>query len=178
MLALNLLPWRDIERTQRKTYWQRFILSMLVSGIIFLIGLHCILAYFIVLKEKELRAVKIETEQQAKWLQPIKNKQVLAVIYHHALQMFSQEKKKQNQLLDWFNLLIQTTPQGVSFTELQYHDKGICLLGDAHSAADLSQFIAVLTKHRLFKKVQLEKFKKERDAAVLHFKITLEGSAP
>lgn len=177
MLALNLLPWRDTERAQRKKYWRHFILLMLVSGVVFLIGLHFILAYCIVLKEKEVHALKKAAEQRIEWLQPIKNQQVLVVIYHQALQLFAKEKSKQNQLLDWFNLLIQATPQGVSFTELQYRDKKIILLGDAHSAADLSQFITLLTKHGLFKKVQLEKFKKDRDAALLHFKMTLEGPA-
>lgn len=153
--SINLLPWRDMQREQRRRFFfikllGVFLLSSLVLGTVYGV-LQSKLSY------QEARNVRLQKEinQLNQVLSDFSAKKVARDKLQHRLELVNALQKQRNNPTLLLNLLPKITPDGVVLDGVSLQDNRVTIEGRSHTNAKLASLLANLERSDEVSDVQI-----------------------
>lgn len=153
--SINLLPWRDMQREQRRRlffikFLAVFLLSLLVLGTVYGV-LQSKLSY------QEARNVRLQKEinQLNQVLSDFSAKKVARDKLQHRLELVNALQKQRNNPTLLLNLLPKITPDGVVLDGVSLQDNRVTIEGRSHTNAKLASLLANLERSDEVSDVQI-----------------------
>jgi type IV pilus assembly protein PilN len=174
-MQVNLLPWRELKRRQKK---KLVILFWVISGIFAVLTL-CLLNWLVLNKitNQIMRNHMLQQEieifdhqiKKIKGLEQIKRKLISRMSWIYTLQL------KRPMMAHLFDELVKVTPLGIFLTKIVGKNNRITLSGYAQSNGYVSKLIKNMEHNEWIHNLNLNEIKnrnKEHQVAANEFKVT------
>lgn len=155
MTSINLLPWREALKKQRK---QQFLTSLGAAGGIagaIVLGVHVQIATQMSYQESRNTYMQQQIERVERQIKEIdaieKEKQRLLA----RMNVIQQLQLGRPQIVHVFDELVRTLPDGVFLTSIKQNGSGLALQGQAQSNARISAYMRNLDASEWFSNPQL-----------------------
>lgn len=149
-MHINLLPWREQERKQKKIRFGLSIISTILLAIIMIIVLHIYFRYLIGYQQQRNKYLQAVIDQERIYLKVLnKQKQHLTII-DNDLNFIIGLRDSSYDAVRILDTLAKVVPDGVSFLSVVRDGKGIVINGIAKSDLQVTQFMENITKSEIF----------------------------
>lgn len=141
MTNINLLPWREEAREQRK---RDFVITLFVCLLLLAAGLSVWYWYHIDLiayQKQRNNFLRTELKQVNQALQEIKHLEKMQQALVERMQVVSDLQFKRPLSVHLLDELVNALPEGIQLTELVQEDNSITLTGRAESNARVSSLM-------------------------------------
>lgn len=141
MAHINLLPWRETQRKERK---RKFGFQLL--GVVFVAGLCALYWHMLVQQKIEYQSsrnalIKAEISQVDKKIVEIKDIEKRRAQLISRMNIIQDLQVSRPQIVHLFDELVEVIPDGAYLVQLQQKGKGITVKGRAQSNARVSSYM-------------------------------------
>lgn len=175
MTQINLLPWREAQREEQK---KQFLIEIGISAAITLaivFVIHMALQGRMSYRQSKVTFLQTGIQQQTTQLDTLKeNKEEVIKLYDQLL--FLTDLKQSNfDQINFYNKLIQLTPENVILLKLVTDNRQFVVDGLAKSNLEITQFSKNLSAIEEFKDTELNQIlvKQQGNAKVKYFQLII-----
>ncbi|HEY0721231.1 MAG TPA: PilN domain-containing protein [Gammaproteobacteria bacterium] len=150
MAHINLLPWREELRKQRKRDFFIAIGSAAFAMVLVVIALHFYYSALIDNEESRISYMQAEiksVEAKIKEIDELEKKKAQLIA---RMQVIDQLQKNRPEVVHMFDELVRLVPEGMTLTNMVQKDRMITLEGDAQSNARVSALMRALDASEWF----------------------------
>jgi type IV pilus assembly protein PilN len=165
MVCINLLPWREELRLQRK---QRFFISLggfAVVVIFFIILIHTQIAYLIAEQKSGNVYLQTEIEKVNQQITQIEALQVQRELFMSRINLIYRLQQEHSVLVYVLEDLVNVVPADVYLTEIKRTGETILLTGKAKSNAQISLLMHQIRQASWLTQPVLLEIKKNEDGS-------------
>lgn len=174
MARINLLPWREAERTRRQQeFGMMVLLGVLLTGLA-IFGIHMQFQSMISAQNKRNAYLKQEiavVEQQIREIQDLdKTKQNLLA----RMNVIQELQSSRPQIVHLFDEVVSIMPDGVYLTSLKQEGNQVSFEGQAQSNARVSSMMRNIDDSEWLSRPKLDfiESKEQTGTGYSHFKLT------
>lgn len=159
MMTINLLPWREQIREQRKKEFVGLLFLAAIIGVVIIIISYFPVAHLIGSQQQRIDYLQQAITQEKNNLDALKTvtaqkKQIVEQI--NLIQGLQNDRFRLVQLLD---LLVRMVPNDAYLTRIEQQNNEILLEGRAITNAPITELIKNLNNAHLFKNISLSEIK-------------------
>ena len=162
MININLLPWREKKRARvKKQFKLQFIITLIVI-IVLAIGLHVWLAIQLSQQQARNQFLQQTTQGYDQKIQAIGKLQRLKKEISDRINIIYYLQARRAFAVFLFIDFVNTTPDGVYFTEIVSKDNVLNIIGKADSNAQVSQLMRNISESPLLQDAKLGSIKTDK----------------
>lgn len=155
MIQINLLPWREQERKNKKIRFHLAILITLSLALFCLIITHLYLNTLITTQQQRNTYLQTQLEKEKIILSSLNKKQQQQKNMHSELHFIMSLRQISYQAVRLLDTLVRVIPEGISINKIVRNGNTVVLLGKAQSNLQVTLLIKNMTKTLIFKQPEL-----------------------
>ena len=162
MTKINLLPWRDALRQERK---KQLTLAVIIAALFAIIVVYLVLQLInnqIDIQQERNRFLNVEIaslDQQIIDIQRLDNEKKRLIQQMDIIQRLQSSRPRVIKILDAFSKVV---PKGVTLTKIERKGESITVKGLAQSSARISVFMRQIEQHPIFDVSDLQIVQREQ----------------
>jgi len=156
MPRINLLPWREGQRKERKV---AFTVALLVAAVAAGVAAFAVyLAYGSMIEAQEARNEKLRTEIKAvdKQIEEINNLENAKQKFIARMHIIEELQRSRPEIVHVFDEIVRTLPEGVYLTSVKQNNTKLRFEGVAQSSTRVSSFMRNIDASDWLKNPELE----------------------
>jgi len=176
MARINLLPWREAERTRRQREFVAMVAIGLAATIVMGMALHFHVNGLISLQQGRNQFLKNEIkllDQQIAEIQELEKTKANLLARMNVIQQLQESRP---EVVHLFDELVIGIPDGVYLTKITQTGRSVVLEGRAQSNARVSAFMRTIEASKWIGKpfLMLIEHKETTDTGLSHFRLRFE----
>lgn len=172
--ALNLLDWRSLRRMQEQQRLRRQLQRGLLAALFLLLLVYGGLQLLIEQQGQQQALLHKQLRQQEQQLQAHYRHAEQARRWRLQLQQIEALRRQRELPGLWLEVLEQSLPPTLRWSELQQTADGLLLKGQAQDAAQLGDYLQALQQSAVFAQVQLQAQQSEAQGGLQRFVLFLQ----
>lgn len=165
MTSINLLPWREALKKQRKQQFMTSLAAAAGVAALIVLGVHMRVAGQMDYQEARnsyLQQQIDRVERQIKEIDALEKEKQRLLARMNVIQELQQNRP---QIVHVFDELVRTLPDGVYLTSIKQNGASLALQGQAQSNARISAYMRNLDASQWFSSPQLSVIEADKKAA-------------
>jgi type IV pilus assembly protein PilN len=141
MPRINLLPWREEQRKERKV---AFTVALGVSGLaagVVTFAIYLMFGSMIDAQERRNESLRVEIKKLDKQIEEINNLETAKQRFIARMEIIEKLQRSRPEIVHVFDEIVRTLPDGVYLTGLKQTDKRFRFEGVAQSSTRVSSFM-------------------------------------
>lgn len=171
MIQINLLPWREQLRQDKKLLFLKRALFALGLTLLFLIILHFYHLSLIHNQQFLDNYLQSEIDQNQLLLNQLNSQKVEKNSLEAQLHFIANIYEKNYKVVRLLNELIKLIPNNISIEKINRKDNKITFAGRASSDAEITQFIQRLARSPIFEHPELTSINIENNSSKKYFEM-------
>lgn len=178
MPRINLLPWREAERTERKQRFLGALIGAAVAAGIVTFAVHVM--YTAMISSQRARNELLQTQIQRLDLQigQINTLQKTEQQFIARMQVIERLQRSRPQIVHVFDQIVRTVPEGLYLTQITETGDQIKFKGVAQSSTRVSDFMRNIDSSQWLTNAQLEVIKAGHDVPGSTFTLDAKVISP
>lgn len=177
MIQINLLPWRETLREQRKRHFYLLLSTALISAIIIVVFVHTILAHKISRQQERNNYLQQTIDSYKVQLTEIEALTELQNSLMAKLELISELQAGRPEMVHVLDDLVSVLSDGTYLTKVNRNDDSITLIGQAESNTNVSQLMRSIERSIWILEPQLSTIKQGKDNEQGWHEFTLEATS-
>lgn len=141
MAHINLLPWRESLRVQRKREFGVMVLVGVVLTVLAMWAWHQYNASLIDQQKRRNQYLETEIKKVTKQIREIKDLEKTRKKLIARMKVVANLQSSRPQIVHLFDELVSTLPEGIHLSEVIQSGKGVSVVGSAQSNARVSAYM-------------------------------------
>ena len=177
MIQINLLPWRETLREQRKRQFYLLLSTALISAIIIVVFVHTFLAYKINSQLQRNNYLQQTIESYKSQLTEIEALTELQNALMVKLELISELQAGRPEVVHVLDELVNVLSDGTYLTKVNRNGDSVTLIGQAESNTNVSQLMRSIENSIWILEPQLSTIKQEKNNEEGWREFTLEATS-
>jgi len=157
MPRINLLPWREEQRKERKLAFMVALGAGTGAAIIASFGAYLLFGSMITGQEKRNENLRTEIKELDKQIEQINNLESAKQKFIARMEIIEKLQRSRPEIVHLFDEVVKTVPEGVYLTGVKQTDKHLKFEGVAQSSTRVSQFMRNIDGSEWLKNPDLER---------------------
>ena len=178
MPRINLLPWREAERKERKQLFTVALVAAAFAAVVATFGVH--LLYSAMISDQQARNALLQAQinslnQQIGKINTLRKTERRFIA---RMQVIERLQRARPQIVHVFDQIVRTVPPGLYLTEVNQRGDRIQFKGVAQSSTRVSEFMRNIDGSQWLANAQLEVIKAGGKAAGSTFTLDAKVTSP
>ncbi|MEZ5497814.1 MAG: PilN domain-containing protein [Steroidobacteraceae bacterium] len=156
MPRINLLPWREEQRRERKMQFLVALGGAAVAAGVVTLASYGAFSSMISSQESRNDRLKMEIAELDKQIEKINDLEQQKKKFIDRMQIIEKLQRSRPEVVHLFDQLVKTLPDGVFLTEIKQTDKRLKITGVAQSSTRVSAFMRAIDGSEWLKNPELE----------------------
>ena len=156
MPRINLLPWREEERKERKLRFLVAIGGSTIAAIAAMGGVYLMFGSMIDSQDSRNEMLRVEIKQLDKQIEEINNLESAKQKFIARMEIIEKLQRSRPEIVHVFDEIVRQLPEGVYLTAVKQQDKRLKFEGVAQSSTRVSAFMRNLDGSEWLKNPELE----------------------
>lgn len=180
MTNINLLPWREELREERKKQFIAMLATSVVSAILLMVLVHFIVSSKISAQDKRNRYLKNEIVQFDKEIKKIEALKKMKAMLVARMEIIQELQSNRPQIVHLFDQVVRVLPEGVHLSQIMRNGDRLTLIGKAESNTNVSDLMRNISSSAWLKQPSLHEIKNNKRDGLLHseFRLQLQMTHP
>jgi len=157
--GLNLLPWRELQREDKKRQFIVMIVTAILLGIFFIILGHTLVARKIQQQESVNHFLQTEIKQLDQNITEIDNLKQRKQLIMHRLELMYQLQASRPLFVKAYDELVRIIPSGLYIASINRKENTLIVKGYSESIQRISELMKNAEHSKWFKRPQLQEVK-------------------
>lgn len=178
MPRINLLPWREAERKERK---QRFLMALVagaLGAIVTTFAVHLMYTAMIDAQRSRNELLQTQIQRLDRQIGQINSLQKTEDQYIARMQVIERLQRARPQIVHVFDQIVRTVPEGLYLTKVVQKGDHIQFQGVAQSSTRVSDFMRNIDSSHWLNDAQLEVIQAGRDVPGSTFTLDAKVISP
>jgi type IV pilus assembly protein PilN len=141
MPRINLLPWREEERKERKLAFVVALLGATVASLVAAFGAYLLMNSMIDSQGQRNERLRVEIRQLDKQIEEINNLESSKQRFIARMEIIEKLQRSRPEIVHVFDEIVRQLPEGVYLTGVKQQDKRLKFEGVAQSSTRVSAFM-------------------------------------
>jgi type IV pilus assembly protein PilN len=156
MPRINLLPWREQERKERKLKFLVALGGGTIAAIVAMGGVYLMLDSMIDAQDSRNEMLRAEIKQLDKQIEEINNLESAKQKFIARMEIIEKLQRSRPEIVHVFDEIVRQLPEGVYLTSVKQQDKRLKFEGVAQSSTRVSAFMRNLDGSEWLRNPELE----------------------
>jgi type IV pilus assembly protein PilN len=156
MPRINLLPWREEERRERKLKFLVALGGASIVGVVVAGALYLLMGSMVDAQNKRNDLLRAEIKQLDKQIEEINDLESAKQKFIARMEIIEKLQRSRPQIVHVFDDIVRTMPDGVYLTGVSQKDKKLKFEGVAQSSTRVSSFMRNIDSSEWLKNPELE----------------------
>lgn len=156
MPRINLLPWREEERKERKLAFVVALLGATVASLVAAFGAYLLMNSMIDSQGQRNERLRVEIRQLDKQIEEINNLESSKQRFIARMEIIEKLQRSRPEIVHVFDEIVRQLPEGVYLTGVKQQDKRLKFEGVAQSSTRVSAFMRNLDGSEWLRNPELE----------------------
>jgi type IV pilus assembly protein PilN len=156
MPRINLLPWREEERRERKLKFLVALGGASIVGVVVAGALYLLMGSMVDSQNKRNDLLRAEIKQLDKQIEEINDLESAKQKFIARMEIIEKLQRSRPQIVHVFDDIVRTLPDGVYLTGVSQKDKKLKFEGVAQSSTRVSSFMRNIDSSEWLKNPELE----------------------
>jgi type IV pilus assembly protein PilN len=156
MPRINLLPWREEERRERKLKFLVALGGASIVGVVVAGALYLLMGSMVDAQNKRNDLLRAEIKQLDKQIEEINDLEGAKQKFIARMEIIEKLQRSRPQIVHVFEDIVRTMPDGVYLTSVSQKDKKLKFEGVAQSSTRVSSFMRNIDSSEWLKNPELE----------------------
>jgi type IV pilus assembly protein PilN len=156
MPRINLLPWREEERRERKLKFLVALGGASIVGVVVAGALYLLMGSMVDAQNKRNDLLRAEIKQLDKQIEEINDLESAKQKFIARMEIIEKLQRSRPQIVHVFDDIVRTLPDGVYLTGVSQKDKKLKFEGVAQSSTRVSSFMRNIDSSEWLKNPELE----------------------
>jgi type IV pilus assembly protein PilN len=156
MPRINLLPWREEQRKDRKLTFLVYLGGATIAAAVVTFAAYLMFNSMIAAQESRNDRLKAEIKHLDKQIEEINNLETAKQNFIARMEIIEKLQRSRPEIVHIFDEIVRTLPDGVYLTSVKQNDKRLKFDGVAQSATRVSTFMRNLDGSDWLKNPELE----------------------
>jgi type IV pilus assembly protein PilN len=156
MPRINLLPWREGQRNERKLAFMVALGGAFVAAGVVSFGVYVQFGWMIDAQERRNEQLRTEIKVLDKQIEEINNLETAKQKFIARMEIIEKLQRSRPEIVHVFDAIVRTLPEGVYLTGVKQTDKRLKFDGVAQSSTRVSSFMRNIDGSEWLKNPELE----------------------
>ena len=156
MPRINLLPWREEERKERKLAFVVALLGATVASLVAAFGAYLLMNSMIDSQGQRNERLRVEIRQLDKQIEEINSLESSKQRFIARMEIIEKLQRSRPEIVHVFDEIVRQLPEGVYLTGVKQQDKRLKFEGVAQSSTRVSAFMRNLDGSEWLRNPELE----------------------
>jgi type IV pilus assembly protein PilN len=157
MPRINLLPWREAQRSERKLAFMVALGAGTGAAVIAAFGAYLMFGSMIASQEKRNALLHTEIKELDKQIEEINNLESAKQKFIARMEIIEKLQRSRPEIVHLFDEIVRTVPDGMYLTAVKQDDKHLKFEGVAQSSTRVSTFMRNIDGSNWLKNPDLER---------------------
>lgn len=164
MIQINLLPWREQARLQKKKEFGYTIVVFIVITIIFILFIHLHYSGLISNQNKRNQFLQTEVATENQTLLHLQDQVNEGKTFNDQLRFLISLRSQSYNAISLLDELTRITPEGVTFTQISWGNNAVTIFGTAVSDYQITLLMKKMSNSQILNQPELNKIDAKDDA--------------
>jgi type IV pilus assembly protein PilN len=156
MPRINLLPWRDEQRRERKLAFLVALGGGTVAALVVAFAAYLLMGSMVDAQQRRNEMLRAEIKQLDKQIEEINDLETAKQKFIARMEIIEKLQRSRPQIVHLFDEIVRTLPDGVYLTSVKQTDKRLKFDGVAQSSTRVSAFMRNIDGSEWLKNPELE----------------------
>jgi type IV pilus assembly protein PilN len=156
MPRINLLPWREEERKERKVAFTVAVGISALAAVVVTFAIYLMFGSMIDAQERRNELLRTEIKKLDKQIEEINNLETAKQRFIARMDIIEKLQRSRPEIVHVFDEIVRTLPDGVYLTAVKQTDKRFKFDGVAQSSTRVSSFMRNIDNSEWLRKPELE----------------------
>jgi type IV pilus assembly protein PilN len=156
MPRINLLPWREEERKERKVAFAVAVGIAALAAVVVTFAIYLMFGSMIDAQERRNELLRAEIKRLDKQIEEINNLETAKQRFIARMDIIEKLQRSRPEIVHVFDEIVRTLPDGVYLTGVKQTDKRFKFDGVAQSSTRVSSFMRNIDNSEWLRKPELE----------------------
>jgi type IV pilus assembly protein PilN len=163
MPRINLLPWREEERKERKLAFGVAVGIAALAAVLVTFGIYLMYGSMIEAQERRNEQLRAEIKRLDKQIEEINNLESAKQKFIARMEIIEKLQRSRPEIVHVFDEIVKTLPDGVYLTAVKQTDKRFKFEGVAQSSTRVSSFMRNIDSSDWLRNPELEVVQTSKD---------------